>query len=205
MTRMMLQTFLANDLSDSVTKANRLGKYASTPGGGDYWWGGKLAAKRMINDGESYDQAVGSFAAMTVAHQHKDNQDLAHRIYHWKLKNAGLTPVTAEMPAAEVAAPQGKLIVKLEPNFAVYRKGVVEAYTLWTFKELRLTPKVAGMGVHLLELGLQHDERADWIFYLLDTVTLERFGHGKIGRGTASATLFALRTQEELLLSTKAA
>lgn len=205
MTRMMLQTFLANDLSDSVTKANRLSKYTSSPGGGDYWWGAKQAARRMINDAESYDQAVAAFSAMTVPHQHSDNQKLCQRIYQWKLKNADLVPVVDEMPTAEIAAPQGELVVKLEPNFAVVRKGVVEAYTLWTFKELRLTSKVAGMGIHLLELGLQHDARADWRFYLLDAVTLERFGHSKIGAGTAAATLFALRTQEELLLSHKAA
>jgi hypothetical protein len=201
----MLQTFLANDLSDSVTKANRLGKYTTTPGGGDYWWGAKQAARRMINDGESYDQAVAAFSAMTVPHQHKDNQELCQRIYQWKLKGASFAPVTDEMPTAEIAAPQGKLIVKLEPNFAVSRKGIVEAYALWTFKELRLTPKVAGMGIHLMELGLQHDDRADWRFFLLDTVTLERFGHSKIGASTADAALFALRTQEELLLASKAA
>jgi hypothetical protein len=205
MTRMMLQTFLANDLSDSVTKSNRLGKYASAPGGGDYWWGAKEAARRIVNDGESYDEAVGSFAAMSVAHQLRDNQELAHRIYQWKLAQPAFKRVTNEMPNAEVAGPLGKLIVKLEPNFAVWRKGNVEAYVLWTFKELRLTPKVAGIGVHLLELGLQHDLQSSWKFYLLDTITLERFGHSKIVSGTAAATQFALRTQEELLLAKNAA
>lgn len=73
MTRMMLQTFLANDLADSVTKATRLAKYNVSPGGGDYWWGAKEAARRIVNDGESYDQAVGAFANMTVPHQLKDN------------------------------------------------------------------------------------------------------------------------------------
>jgi hypothetical protein len=205
MPRMMLQTFLANDLADSVAKATRLSKYNATPGGGDYWWGAKEAARRILNDDESYDQAVGAFANMSKPQQAKDNQDLAFRIYQWKLKNKDTSPVLSEMPHAEIAGPKGELVVKLEPNFAVVRKGKIDAYVMWTFKDLRLSSRVAGMGIHLLELGLQHDERADWSFYILDTVTLKRFGHSSISSGTASATQFALRTQEELLLAHKAA
>ncbi|MFT4935578.1 MAG: hypothetical protein ACI9LT_002280 [Pseudoalteromonas distincta] len=205
MPRMMLQTFLANDLADSVSKATRLSKYHASPGGGDYWWGAKEAVRRIIAGGESYDQAVGSFANMSKPHQAKDNQELTYRIYQWKLKNKDVEPLHSEMPVAEVSGPQGKLIVKLEPNFAVKRKGVFEAYALWTFKELRLTSPVAGMGVHLLELALQHDDCASWKFYLLDCGSLRRFGHSAVSSGTAAAATFALRTQEELLLNGKAA
>lgn len=205
MTRMMLQTFLANDLADSVTKTTRLAKYNVSPGGGDYWWGAKEAARRIVNDGESYDQAVGAFANMTVPHQLKDNQELALKIYQWKLNNKDAAPVGGAMPSAEVSGPKGELIVKLEPAFAVARKGVVEAYVLWTFKELRLSSRVAGMGIHLLELALQHDAQAAWRFYILDTGTLKRFGHSSISSNTADAAAFALRTQEELLISGKAA
>lgn len=204
MTRMLLQTFLANDLVDSVTKASRLSKYGS-PGGSDYWWGVKQAARRMINDGESYDQAVGCMSNMSVHHQLKDNQDFTFKLYQWKLAHGTFNPVAMIMPIAEVAGPKGELVVKLEPNFAIKRKGVVEAYVLWTFKELRLTSKVARMGIHMLELALQHDAFENWKFFILDVTTGEKFGRRSISAGTPAAVAFALRTQEELLVSGKAA
>lgn len=201
MTRIQLTTFLAHDLSDSVQKTNRLSKYVETPGGSDYYWGLKHAAKKIFVEGISFDEAVGVMSNMTVDHQRVDNQAALKNIYDWKLKHKGIG--LEKIPSGEIAGPTGDLVVKLEPTFAIGVGKRREAYVLWTYKDLRLTRAVAGIGVHLLESGLKSGKFADWHFYVLDVVTGERFGHGCVRKDTPDAAAFALRTQEELLVAMK--
>lgn len=200
MPRMNLTTFLANDSSDSVTKASKMAKYADAPGGADYYWGLKHAARKIFLEGEPYDQAVSVMINMTVDHQRRDNQSALRELHSWKLANPG-DPL--EPPTGQIAGPAGELIIKLEPAFAIERNGKREAYVLWTYKDLRLTRAVAGMGILLLEQGLQVGEFADWQFYILDVVTKKRFGHSAIGKSTAMATVAAIQAQESLFLSAK--
>ncbi len=200
MPRMNLTTFLANDVADSVTKTSKILKYIDTPGGSDYYWALKAAAKKMFLDDEPYDQAVGVMANMTVSHQRIDNQTALKAAHKWKLANPG---EAVPPPAGLISGPQGELVVKLEPAWAIKRKGVVEAYVPWTFKHERISRPVAGMGVYLLEMGLQHDEFENCRFFLIDLVASKRYGNSCITRATAAATHSALETQENIYLNAK--
>lgn len=199
MTRMGLTTFLYNDWVDSVTRTSRLAKYAFDPGGGDYHWAAKQAAGKLFADDLPYDQAVAEVMAnMSRAYQRKDNQDALKTIYDWKLAHPGKAHTP---PVGEVEAPQGELAVTLRPVFALEKKGVVTAYVPWMFKEARLTPKLAGIGVHLLEQGLQIDNHEAWRFAMIDTVNGKCFS--RTHKDTAEAAAFMLRTQEEVILAQK--
>jgi len=151
----------------------------------------------MFMEGMGYDQAVSTtMANMTVDHQRNHNQLALKQLHQWKMAKPGdaISP-----PVGEISAPLGALIVKLEPEFALQYKGKKTAYAAWALKDTRLTSKVAGMGIHLLELGLQKEEFHDWKFCMIDVVTGECFK--RCHKGTAQAVEFALRTQEELLIS----
>jgi len=198
---MHLTTFLANDLTDSVTRAGKLAKYAESPGGSDYYWGFRLAARRLFLEDVPFDEAVGVMARMTVDHQRAANQEALRNLYRWKLGNPG---ISVEPPTGEIAGPKGSLIVRLDPAFAITRKGVTEAYVPWLYKDLRLPRAVGGMGVFLLELGLQTGEFENWKFYVMDFATMSRFGHGAIARSTGRAVVSALQAQEDLYLAAKA-
>lgn len=200
MPRMNLTTFLANDAADSVTKTSKILKYVDSPGGADYYWALKAAAKKMFLDGEPYDQAVGVMANMTVNHQRVDNQTALLAAHQWKLANPG---EAVAPPSGSISGPKGELIIKLEPAWAVRRKGIVEAYVPWTFKHERIARPVAGMGVWLLESGLQHDDYESWRFYLIDLITGKRFGRDCITKSTAIATMSALETQENIYHNAK--
>ncbi|NGM52198.1 hypothetical protein G5B46_21530 [Caulobacter sp. 602-2] len=197
---MNLTTFLANDAADSATKTSKILKYVDRPGGADYYWALKSAAKKMFLDGEPYDQAVGVMANMTVDHQRLNNQQALKAAYDWKIQNPGeaLPP-----PSGSVSAPKGELTIKLEPAWAIKRKGKFEAYVPWTFKNERLSRPTAGIGIWLLESGLQHDDYENWDFYLIDLVTKKRFGRSCITKSTALATMSALEAQENIYLNAK--
>ena len=104
-------------------------------------------------------------------------------------------------PIGEVSGPKKELSIILRPAFALERKGVTTALVPWMFKEVRLSSQVAGIGVHLLELGLQHGEYTHWKFGLIDTVSGKCFT--RTHKHTAEAARFAVRTQEEMLLAQK--
>lgn len=197
MTRMGLPAFLLNDWVDSVTRTSRIGKYATEPGGRDYHWAAKQAATKLFNDDAPYDQAVSEVMAnMKVPHQRKDNQDALKTIYDWKLKHPG----TAHAPPnGELTGPQGVLTISLRPVWALEEKGVVTAYVPWMFKDVRLESKLAGIGVHLLELKLQHERYAHWRFAMIDTVSGKCFH--RTHKATPGAAQFMIRTQEEMLIS----
>lgn len=196
MTRMGLTTFLYNDWVDSVTRTSRLAKYAFDPGGGDYHWAAKQAAAKLFYEDMPFDQAVAEVMSnMTRPHQRKDNQDALKTIYDWKLAHPG---VAHAPPHGEHPAPKGELVITLKPAFALEEKGIVTAYVPWMFKDVRLTPKLAGIGVHLLQLALKKGEHKDWRFALIDTVTGKCFN--RTHKDTAEAADFMVRTQEEMLL-----
>lgn len=200
MTRMSLTTFLFNDCVDSVTRTTRLAKYADEPGGGDYHWAAKQAASKLFYDDMPYDQAVAEVMSnMTRLYQRKDNQEALKTIYEWKQANPGVAHLP---PNGEITGPKGELTIVLKPAFALEKKGVVTAFVPWMFKDERLTANVAGIGVHLLELGLQKGLHEKWRFALIDTVTGKCFA--RTHKNTAQAALFMLRTQEELLIAQKA-
>lgn len=199
MTRMGLTTFLFNDCVDSVARTTRLAKYADEPGGRDYHWAAKHAAGRLFYDEMPYDQAVAEVMSnMTRPHQRKDNQEALKTIYEWKQENPGSAHAP---PAGEITGPQGELTIVLKPTFALEAKGVVTAYVPWMFKDERLTANIAGIGVHLLELGLQKGAFEAWRFALIDTVTGKCFT--RTHKNTAEAAHFMVRTQEELLVAQK--
>ena len=199
MARMSLTTFLFNDCVDSVTRTTRLAKYVDEPGGRDYHWAAKNAASRLFEDDVPYDQAVAEVMSnMTRAHQRADNQDALKAIYAWKQENPGLAYAP---PAGEVSGPLGELTIVLKPAFALERKGTITAYVPWMFKDERLTSNIAGIGVHLLELGLQTGAYQDWRFALFDTVTKKAFS--RTHKNTAEAAHFLIRSQEEQLAAQK--
>jgi hypothetical protein len=199
MTRMSLTTFLFNDCVDSVERTTRLAKYADDPGGGDYHWAAKQAASKLFYEDMPYDRAVAEVMSnMTRPYQRKDNQEALKTIYEWKRVNPGIAYAP---PAGEIIGPKGELIVVLKPAFALKQKGIITAYVPWMFKDERLTANIAGIGVHLLELGLKRDAREEWRFALIDTVTGKCFV--RTHKNTAEAALFMIRTQEELLLEQK--
>jgi hypothetical protein len=194
---MGLTTFLFNDCVDSVTRTTRLAKYADEPGGRDYHWAAKQAASKLFYDDISYDQAVAEVMSnMSRPHQRKDNQDALKTIYAWKLANPGLAHAP---PSGQITGPKTELVIVLKPAFALEKKGVVTAYVPWMFKDERLTANIAGIGVHLLELGLQKDAYENWRFALIDTVTGKCFS--RTHKNTAQAARFMIRTQEELLIA----
>ena len=197
MTRMGLVAFLFSDCLDSVSRTTRLAKYADEPGGRDYHWAAKLGATKVFADDMSYDQAVAeTMTNMTRSHQRVDNQEALKALYTWKVRNPG---VSKTPPSGELAGPQGELIVSLKPSFAVERKGITTAYVPWMFKDVRLTAQVASIGVHLLEVGLQKDEFADWRFALIDTVSSKCFW--RTHKHSAEAARFAIRTTEEIIIA----
>jgi len=200
MTRMGLVTFLANDCVDSVARTSRLSKYA-LPGGGDYHWAVKKGAEEIFVNEASYDEAVSEVMGnMTKSTQRLHSQAALKSLYEWKLSHPG-TYVPA--PSGNFVGPKGELIIRLDPSFACVSGGKSTAYVLWLFKELRLTPQVAGMGVHLLQSALGVGEHSNWRFALLDVPAGKVFS--RTHKNTASAVEFAVRTQEELLLSVKKA
>lgn len=197
MVRMSLTTFLFNDCVDSVTRTTRLSKYMEEPGGRDYHWAAKHAASRMFQDDVPYDQAVSEVMTnMTRAHQRADNQEALKGIYAWKQENPG---VAYAPPAGEVTGPLGELTILLKPAYALERKGVVTAYVPWMFKDVRLTSNIAGIGVHLLELGLQTGRYRNWQFAMFDTVTKKAFS--RTHKHTAEAAHFLIQAQEQQLIS----
>ena len=199
MTRMSLTTFLYNDCVDSVARTTRLSKYADDPGGGDYHWAAKLGASKMFYDDMPYDQAVAeSMSNMTRDYQRKDNQDALKMIHTWKLNHPGSAHAP---PVGEIKGPQGELVVVLKPTFALEQKGVITAYVPWMFKDERLSPNVAGIGVHLLERGLKKGNYASWKFALIDTSTGKCFF--RTHKHTIEAANFIIRTQEEILVVKK--
>ncbi|WP_447909429.1 hypothetical protein [Brevundimonas bullata] len=199
MTRMGLVAFLLGDCIDSVSRTMRLAKYAADPGGQDYHWAAKLAAARMFGEDLSFDQAVSEvMASIKRDHQRRDNQDALKTLYDWKISRPG---VFRQPPAGELTGPCGELTITLKPVFALERKGVTTAYVPWMFKDVRLTAQVAGIGVHLLELGLQKDEYAGWRFALIDTVSGKCFN--RTHKHTAEAANFAVRTTEEMLIAAR--
>jgi len=199
MARMSLTTFLFNDCVDSVTRTTRLAKYLEEPGGRDYHWAAKHAASRLFEEDIPYDQAVAEVMTnMTRAHQRADNQEALKAIHSWKQANPGLSHAP---PVGEVTGPLGQLTIVLKPTFALERKGAITAYVPWMFKDVRLTPKIAGIGVHLLELGLQAGPYEDWRFALFDTVTKKTFS--RTHKNTAEAAHFLIRSQEEQLVAQK--
>lgn len=199
MSRMSLTTFLFNDCVDSVTLTTRLAKYAEEPGGRDYHWAAKLGASRLFEDCVPYDQAVAEVMSnMTRMHQRKDNQEALKAIYSWKQENPG---TVHSPPAGEVTGPLGELTIVLKPTFALERKGVVTAYVPWMFKDVRLTSNIAGIGVHLLELGLQTGPYCDWRFAMFDTVTRKTFS--RTHKNTAEAAHFLMRSQEHQIWTQK--
>ncbi len=199
MTRMDLVTFLANDVADSVLKTTRLSKYTSSTSGSDYYWALKKGAAKVFLDGLSYDQAVSVVMSnMTVPHQRSHNQLALKALYSWKLANPG-EPL--DPPIGAFAGPKGELIIKLEPAFGLCIKGKKTAFVPWPLKDFRLNAKVAGMGIYLLEQGLKKGDYADWKFCMIDLVSGDVFN--RTHKDTAKAVDFALRTQEELLISFK--
>lgn len=199
MTRMSLTTFLFNDCVDSVARTARLSKYAEEPGGRDYHWAAKHAASRLFYDDVSYDQAISEVMAnMTRPYQRRDNQEALKGLYEWKQQNPGFPHAP---PSGDICGPMGELQIVLKPAFAWERKGVVTAYVPWMFKDVRLTANIAGIGVHLLELGLQKGHYEHWRFALFDTVAQK--GFSRTHKNTAEAARFMIRTQEELLVSQK--
>ena len=200
MTRMGLVAFLYSDCLDSVSRTTRLAKYAADPGGRDYHWAAKLGASKLFGEDMPYDQVIGEVMPnMTRLTQRSDNQQALKSLYDWKLKNIG---AAKEPPVGELSGPQGELIIVLKPAFALERKGVTTAYVPWMFKDTRLTPQVASIGVHLLELALQKDEHASWRFALIDTGTQKCYN--RTHKNSAEAAIFAVRTTEEALLAQKA-
>lgn len=199
MTRMDLATFLYNDWVDSCTRTSRIAKYAFDPGGGDYHWAAKQAASKLFYEDMTFDQAVSEVMSnMTRPHQRKDCQNALKSIYDWKMAHPGVAYLP---PSGEITGPKGELSVGLRPAFAIEQKGVVTAYVLWMFKDVRLEPKLAGIGVHLLELGLQHDAYENWRFAIMDTVNGKCFS--RTHKDTAEAAQFMIRTQEEMLIAQK--
>lgn len=200
MTRMGLVAFLYSDCLDSVSRTTRLAKYAADPGGRDYHWAAKLGASKLFEDDMPYDQVVGEVMPnMTRPTQRSDNQHALKALYDWKLNNAG---IYKKPPSGELSGPKGELIITLKPSFAVEKKGVTTAYVPWMFKDTRLTPQVASIGVHLLELALQKDDYATWKFALIDTGTQKCYS--RTHKNSAEAAIFAVRTTEEALLAQKA-
>jgi len=202
MPRINLTTFLFNDSVDSVEKARRLGKYANDPGGGDYYWGAKEAAKKLFGEDAPYDAAIAVMANISQPTRRTDNELALRNLYAWKLKHPGVAIPT---PVGTAKGPQGELIVTLRPAYGWLSKAKHEAYVLWTYKDVRLSSRLAGMGVYLLELHLRHGPFANMDFYILDVETGRRFGRRAISKDTPIATVMALQYQEELYLQAKKA
>lgn len=196
MVRMSLTTFLYNDVVDSVTQTDRLERRVNGTGkGGDYYWAAKLAAAKMFEEGMSYDQAISEVMVnMTVATQRLDNQSILKVLNDFRLAQGGIPRVP---PRGEVVAPLNILAVQLEPNFAIEKNGKVTAYVPWMFKDDRLSAKIAGVGIHLLQTKLAFGDYADWRFAMIDTVNGSIFK--KTHKNTGEAAERMLRSQEENL------
>lgn len=196
MVRMSLTTFLYNDVVDSVTQTDRLERRVNGKGkGGDYYWAAKLAAAKMFEEEMSYDQAISEVMVnMTVPTQRLDNQSALKVLNDFRLAQGGAARVP---PRGEIVAPLNILSVQLEPTFAIETKGKVTAYVPWMFKDDRLTAKIAGVGIHLLQTELAYGDYADWRFAMIDTVTGVTFR--KTHKNTAEAANRMLRSQEENL------
>jgi hypothetical protein len=200
MPRIKLTTFLFNDSVDSVEKSRRMGKYVSDPGGSDYYWGVAEGAKRLFADEQPYDRAVAALDNITVEHKRQDNKSALLRLYQWKLGHAGFP---LPVPVGEIMGPGGELVVTLKPAYAWQTKTQKAAYVLWTYKDVRLTAPLAGIGVYFLEQQLRTGNFSDYDFYLLDLATCRRFGRSAISAGTPRAAMMALKYQEDLYLAAK--
>ena len=160
-------------LENSVQKfAAEYGRYL-TPGGYDFCWMFKDAARALTVGGKSWEECAKPIVNSDRATEKEHNLNALVALNAWLEKEA-ITEVF-QPPSANLASPSGYVTVKLEPTFGCARQGHRFIIHTWNSQTLTLSRKVAGCRIHLIQQHLCAGDFADCIPAILDVRKRELF------------------------------
>lgn len=160
-----LTSFMKILTKGTPQKVQEYSKYL-TPGGYDFYWQLKEAARAFTVGGESFADCAKPIEESPRDVERKHNLDCLKALHKWRDKHKPESFFSA--PAAAHSSPAGLVTIKLEPEFGVVLGGQHRIVQLWNAKGSNLTRTVAGVGIYLLQKNLCVGESAHCKAGILD-------------------------------------
>jgi len=165
MPNVSLSSFLKILSKGTPQKVQEYGKYL-TPGGYDFYWRLKDAARALTVEGKSFAECVKPIEAISRAVEKAHNLEGLKSLQRWLEVAAAAT--FFRPPAANCSSPEGLMNVKLEPEFGIVIDGHRRLVQIWNSKGGTLNRTIAGAGIYLIQEYLCRAEFGDCEGAVLD-------------------------------------
>lgn len=167
-----LNAFLKILSKSSPQKTAEYARYL-TPGGYDFYWMLKEAARALTVGGKDLAECSKPIMSIDRPVEKKHNLNALKSLNAWLEKEK----ITAffEPPSSNFSSPEGLLKVKLEPAFGCVRDNHRLVVHVWNSQSLMLSKNVAACGLYLMQQHLCLDSFADCIPAIRDTRKRELF------------------------------
>ncbi|WP_234678913.1 hypothetical protein [Bradyrhizobium monzae] len=167
-----LNAFLKILSKSTPQKAVAYARYLE-PGGYDFYWMLKEAARGLTVKGNSLEDCAKPIQAIDRLVEKKHNLAALQSLDKW-LKKQNVQSFF-DCPSSSVSSPEGFLTVKLDPAFGCIRGNHRLMVHLWTSQSLSLPKNVAGCGLYLMKQNLCVGDFADCTPAILDLRKRELF------------------------------
>jgi hypothetical protein len=160
-----LPSFMRILTKGTPQKVSEYGRYL-TPGGYDFYWRLKEAARAVTVDGDSYVKWAKQIAKSAREAERKHNLEGLKSLQSWTEKSK--PEAFFDAPTGSCCSPEAFVTIKLEPEFGTVINGQHRIVQLWRSTGTRLTRTVAGVGIYLLQKHLCKDAFKDCKAGMLD-------------------------------------
>jgi hypothetical protein len=167
-----LNAFLKILSKGSPQKAAEYGRYL-TPGGYDFYWMLKEAARALTVGGKPLVECSKAISEINRAVEKKHNLNALNSLDKWIKKNQ--IDEFFEIPISICMSPAGHLTIKLEPAFGCVRNGQRLILHAWNSQSISLSKNVASCGLFLIQQHLCTNGYADCSPAILDLRRRELF------------------------------
>ena len=161
-----LNAFLKILSKSSPQKAAEYGRYL-TPGGYDFYWMLKDAARALTIGAKSLDECSKPILSIDRPVEKKHNLSALKSLGKW-LEKEKITEFF-DPPTTNFSSPAQLVKIKLEPAFGCVRENHRMIVHIWNSQTLTLSKNVGSCGVYLMQQHLCIDGFADCIPAILDT------------------------------------
>jgi hypothetical protein len=167
-----LNAFLKILSKSSPQKTTEYARYLS-PGGYDFYWMLKDAARALTIGGKDLDECSKAIVKIDRAVEKKHNLAALKSLDKW-LKSHNVVDFF-ESPTGICTSPGGHLTIRLEPAFGCVRDGQRLILHAWNSQSITLPKNVAACGLYLIQQHLCTGDFANCIPAILDLRKRELF------------------------------